>query len=96
MSLILDNARLTNDPSQQTYTITVANGLVKSIVPTSHNTASASQSAESGNVQAERIDVKGYYVGECPEELSKPLVTCNKLITLCSPSCYLLMKLRAC
>lgn len=60
MSLILENARLTNDTSQQTCSITIADGVVKSIVPTSNDSA-----ASSGYEQAERIDVKGNYVGEC-------------------------------
>lgn len=57
MALILENARLTNDGSEQTYTITISDGKVKSIVPTSGESPSVSSDVE-------RIDVKGDYVGE--------------------------------
>lgn len=59
MALILENARLTNDSSEQTYTITIADGKVKSIVPTSSESPSVSSDSD-----AERIDVKGDYVGQ--------------------------------
>ena len=57
MALILENARLTNDTSEQTYTVQVSDGRVKSIVPTSSESPPVSSDVE-------RIDVKGDYVGE--------------------------------
>lgn len=63
MSLILENARLTNDTSNDTYTVTISDGRVKSITPTSSSGSSTSSDTGS-QANVERIDVQGDYVGE--------------------------------
>lgn len=61
MSVIFENARLTNDSSEQTYAVYISDGIVKSIVPssTTHTEAASSPS----DSDAERIDLRGQYVG---------------------------------
>jgi hypothetical protein len=62
MSITFENARLTNDASQRTYTVTLLDGLVKSIVPSSD--AGKTVSGVNDGIDAERIDLQGDYIGE--------------------------------
>lgn len=69
MSLLLHNARLTNDPSGSIYDISIADGIVKSITFCSNDSSGSTDST------VERVDIKGNYVGE--RALETFIATCH-------------------